>query len=145
MLIDGQVEFSDAQAVTATANSTNVIDMGLANQDAGTGQPLYIVVQVQAAMTDAGSDSTVAVTVVDDDNAALSSAATIQTIGTFAATSAVGTRLVAVLQPNAITQRYVGLAYTVANGNLTTGSFDAFLTTDVDLFQVYANGYTITG
>lgn len=144
MLMDKQVEFSDAQAVTATANSTNVIDLAQAAEDIGTGQEVYLVVQVQAAMTDVGSDSTVAVTIVDDDNAALSSPTTVQTVGTFAATSAAGTRFIARLQPEVFTQQYVGLVYTVAGGNLTTGSFDAFLTTDIDRFKAYPKGYTIS-
>ena len=144
MLVDGQLEFSDAQAVTATANSTNVIDLGLAGQDIGTGENLYVVVQVETAMTDAGSDSTVAVTLIDDDNAALSSAATVQTLGTFAAVSGAGTAIIARVQPGAITQRYVGLAFTVAGGDLTTGSFDAFLTMNIDKFKAYPKGYTIS-
>lgn len=105
---------------------------------------MYLVVQVQTAMTDGGSDSTVAVTLVDDDNAGLGSPATIQTIGTFAALSAVGSRFIVRLQPEVFTQQFVGLTYTVANGSLSTGSFDAFLTTDIDRFKVYAKGYTIS-
>ena len=47
MLIDTQNEFSDAQAVTATAISTNVIDLtlgqsGLTTIDIATGEPIYL-------------------------------------------------------------------------------------------------------
>lgn len=144
MLVDAQLELSDSQAVTASAVSTNSIDLGLAGLDVGAGKPLYFVIGCTVAMTDAGSDSTVTVTIVDDDNGALSSAATLQTIGTFAATSAAGTRLYGVLYPDVINQQYLGVNYAVANGNLTTGSFDAFVTTDIDQFVAYANGYTIS-
>lgn len=144
MIIDAQCELSDAQAVTATAVSENTMDLGFAGNNIGNGQPLYLCVSVAVAMTDSGSDSTVAVTLVDDDNAALSSAATVETIGTFAATSAAGTRLYAAINPEIINQRYLGVTYTVSGGNLTTGSFDAFITTDVDTFTAFASGYSVS-
>ena len=45
MLIDSRLEFSDAQAVTTTADSTNVIDLEVERQ-IGKGQPLFLVVLV---------------------------------------------------------------------------------------------------
>ena len=43
MLLDAQNLFSDAQAITATAASTNVIDTGSAKDDGkGAGVPLLI-------------------------------------------------------------------------------------------------------
>lgn len=143
MYLDAQNLFSDAQAVTASAASTNLIDFGSA-RDIGVGRELYIVVVVDVAMTDAGSDSTVTVTLETDDNAAFSSATAVQTIGTFAATTAAGSRLVARLQPDAGWEQYVRAYYTVANGDLTTGSFTAFLTTDIQAWTAYPIGYTVS-
>lgn len=48
MLVDKTLEFSDAQALTATGVSTNVIDLG-ADRDIGPGKPMYIVVTVEVA------------------------------------------------------------------------------------------------
>lgn len=144
MYLDSQLEFSDAQAVTASAASENIIDLGSAQVNAGVGEELYLVVQVQTAMTDVGSDSTVAVTLEGDDNEAFASATTVQTIGTFAATSAAGTKLVARLQPEAITERFLRIQYTVAGGDLTTGSFDAAIVHTAQLDDYFPIGYTVS-
>lgn len=95
-------------------------------------------------MTDASSDSTVAVTLETDDNSGFSSATTGMTIGTFAATSAAGTGFYVKLQPGTVDERYSRVYYTVANGNLTTGSFDAFLTNNIDQYTAYADNVTIS-
>jgi len=144
MILDAQNMFSDAQAVTATAVSTNAIDLKAASIDLGMGEDLYLVVNVDVAMTDSGSDSTIAVALVTDDNAALSTATAVQTIGTFAALSAIGSRLVAKIQPGLTLERYLGVSYTAANGSLTTGSFSAYLTKDIGVIKHYADNITIS-
>ena len=143
MYIDAHNLFSDAQAITADAASTNLIDLG-AIRNIGVGQPLYVVIVCDVAMTDASSNSTCTVTVETDDNASFSSATTAQTIGTFAALSAAGTRKVALIQPDAVNERYMRLKYTMANGDLSTGSFTAFLTQNIDAYTSYADGITIS-
>lgn len=146
MILDAQNLLSDAQAVTATAESTNVIDLGT-NRNVGTGEPIYVVCQVDTAFTDASSNSTVAVTVSGSDTlsgSALSSGSTLQTLGTFAALTAAGSRLVGRLQPDVMTKRYIALTYTVANGDLTTGAFTAFLTKDIQAYTSYADAITIS-
>jgi len=150
MYVDKQNEFSDAQAVTATAISTNVIDRisnesGLnALADIGSGQDVYLVVITQTAATDTGSDATLTVTLESDSTADLATSATVHyTTGAlaFAAFSPAGTMIVAVKIPKGEYERYVGVRYTVAAGPLTAGKFDAFLTTDVDSYRAYANNY----
>lgn len=144
MYVDAQLLFSDAQAVTAAAASTNIVDLGVA-RDLGTGQDLYVVVSVDTTMDDDGDDSTLEVKVQKDTVEGFGSAEDAQIIGTFAATSAAGTRLVAKLDPDKIDQRYIRLYYTPANGNLSAGAFTAFITTDVQAYTSYAAGYTISG
>lgn len=143
MLIDRQNRFSNAQAITATAGSTDIIDLGGAGRNIGVGEEMYLVVIVTTAFTDASSDSTVAVTLETDDNDTMSTPTTILTLGTFAALSAAGTRLVVRL-PVATYERYIGVRYTVAGGNLTTGAISAFLTKNIDAYTNYANNYTFT-
>jgi hypothetical protein len=145
MYVDSQLLFSDAQAVTASAASTNYIDLGIA-RSMGVGRVLYLVVLCVVAMTDSGSDSTINVDLETDDNTSFSSASVVQDLGTFAALSAVGTRLVAALQlePANAFERYARVYYTAANGNLTTGSFDAFICLDVAAWSAYAAGYTVS-
>lgn len=142
MIIDAYTRFSNAQAITSNAGSTNVVDLN-AVRDIAVGQPLYVVCQVTTAFTDSSSNSTVTVTVEDDNNSGFSSAATaLQTIGVFAALSAVGTQLIVPLQLGVITQRFIRLKYTLANGNLSAGAVSAFLTPDPQKWQAYAKGYS---
>lgn len=136
--------YSNAQAVTATAVSEDVIDHR-AIRNLGVGEkPLYVVVQVTTAMTDAGSDSTITVTIETDDSDTFGSATVSQTLGTFAALSAVGTRLTVAVAHGALNERYSRLRYTTANGNLTTGSFSAVLTADPQAWTAYADATTYT-
>lgn len=57
MFVDKTLEFSDGQALTATAVSTNVIDLG-ADLDIGVGQPVFLVVTVQVAPDATTGDET---------------------------------------------------------------------------------------
>lgn len=147
MRLDALNRFSDAQAVTAAAASTSQIDLGPGtSRNIGVGKPLYIVVCVDTAFTDSGSDSTLAVALqTSSDNASSDAYASVQTIGTFAALSAAGTRLVAMIQPDAVLERYIQLYYTPASGNLTAGAVTAFLTDNIDAFTAYPDNQTITG
>lgn len=143
MLIDRQFRFSSAQAITASAASTDLVDL-TAIRDLGPGTPLWVVVLCTVAMTDTGSNSTLAVTLETDTAAAFSSATTAQTIGTFAALSAAGTVFTVPLAPFSTDERFLRVYYTTANGDLSAGSFTAFITTDPHNVTQYANGYTIS-
>jgi hypothetical protein len=159
MILDSQLEFSDAQAVTATAISTNVYDLftegvgGAASGfspntrlDVGAGEPIWLIVSTAVTATDSGSDATLTVSLVTADNAALSTnAETVYTTSAlaFAAFATAGTRLVAVRLPAYNYRRYLGVNYTVAAGPLTAGAFDAFLVLDADFQKYYKSGITI--
>jgi hypothetical protein len=143
MYIDNFTRFSDSQAVTASAASTNLIDLRAAHQ-LSAGQPIYLVSVVTVAMTDAGSDSTITVILESDTTAAFGSPTTVQTLGTFAAVSAVGTRIVAPVMNFATAERFLRVTYTVANGNLTTGSFTTLVTLDPSLWVAYPDNITIS-
>lgn len=152
MYVDKQAEFSDAQAVTATAISTNVMDL-ISNssgknvlRDIGAGQDVYLVVITQTAATDTGSDATLTITLESDDNVGLSSPTVHFTSPAlaFATFSPANSVLVAVKLPVAQNyERYLGVRYTVANGPLLTGNFDAFLTTDVNTWRAYDRNYVV--
>ena len=150
MIIDRFNEFSNAQAVTSTALSTDIIDLGPTRssqrRDIGSGEELWLVVQTITAATDTGSDATLAVTLESADNEAISTNATVHfTTGAlaFAAFSPAGTFLVATRIPNALYRRYLAVRYTVASGPLTAGTFSAFLTHDIQQFRPYLNNAPI--
>lgn len=148
MLIDIQNQFSNAQAITASAASTNYIDLA-SIRNIGVGERLYIVFHVTTAFTDSGSDSTVTPSLQTDDNTAFSSAATARTYDTFAALTAANTYKYydletrdGMLQTGPY-ERYAQVFYTVANGNLTTGAISSFLVHDIAAWKAYAVGFTI--
>lgn len=138
MILDADLQFSDAQVVTSTAASSNLIDMG-AIRDVAVGQPLYVLISVETALTNTG---TVTITVESDDNASFSSATTQQTIGVLQ-TSAVGTKLIAPLYPADNSERYMRLKYTVS-GTVDTGKVDAFLSNAYEHVPHYADAVTIS-
>lgn len=139
MITDGQNYFSTAQAVTSTAISENLINLGSA-RDLGAGQPVWIVCQVTTAMTNTG---TVAVTVVNhDDEPTSGQGTTIMTLGTLAAASAIGDKLQAILPPCATDLQYLAVQYTVS-GSVDAGAVDCFLTSTPDNAKLYPDAVTI--
>lgn len=145
MLMDIQNQFSNAQAITATAVSTNYVDLG-AICNIGTGECLYLVLHITTAFTDASSDSTLTPSMEADNNTSFSSPATIRTFDVFAALTAVNTIRKYRLEPftdSGLFERYLQLRYTVANGNFTTAAISSFLVEDVQAWKAYAVGYTI--
>ena len=153
MIMDKFLEFSDAQAVTSTAISTNVVDLApLGNgvgtnttRSLGTGEPLYLVVRTVTAATDTGSDATLTVTLESSAAEALTSPTVHFSTGAlaFGAFSPAGSQIAIVDLPSGNYQRYLGVRFTVASGPLTAGTFDAFIVKDVQDYRSYAVGSTI--
>lgn len=144
MYVDSQLLFSDAQAVTAAAASTNIVDLS-AVRDIGTGGPLYVVVTVDVAMTDTGSNSTLTVALEGDSTSTITPDAT-QDLFVIPAVSAAGAVFYARLDPGAapLQYRYIQLKYTPNNGDLSAGSFTAFITHDIQKYVSYADAITIS-
>lgn len=149
MILDKFLEFSDAQAVTSTAISTNVVDLyplgGNASRDIGNGENIYLIVRTLAAATDVGSDATLTVTFESSNAEALSASTVHFSTGAlaFATFSPAGTELARFKLPGGNYLRYLGVRYTVANGPLTGGTFDAFIVKDDQAYRSYAVGSTI--
>lgn len=78
MYVDTLLELSDAQALTATGNTTNTIDLG-GDKDVGRGQTLYLVLSLDVAADGANADETYVFTLTTDDNTGFSSPTTIIT------------------------------------------------------------------
>lgn len=150
MYVDKQAEFSDNQAVTATAISTNVYDLfpvgnavnSNAVRDIGVGEDVYLVVQTDAAVTAAGA-ATVTVTLESSSTADLATTPTVHFSSPAFAIAAMGANktLMAFKLPAADYKRYIGVRYTVATGPLTAGSFSAFFAKDIQDFHAYTKGY----
>lgn len=144
-ILDANNEFSDAQAVTATAASDKTIDISTllnATTNLGAGEPIWLVVQTQTAATDASSDATLTVTLESADDKDLTTNAVVHASSgalAFADFSPAGSVLLAVPLPSDEYKAHLGVRYTVASGPLTAGKFDAFLTRDPQQWRAYAN------
>jgi hypothetical protein len=124
MILDKQNLFSDDQAVTTTAVSTNVIDLGVAG--ANKGEPIDILVQVTT--TFAGGTS-IQLGVGCDTVAAFSSETTLQTTAAIALASLVqGYQFTVSVIPTGV-ERFMRLTYTVV-GTMTAGNITAGLVLD---------------
>lgn len=154
MIMDKFLEFSDAQAVTATAISTNVVDLfPLGNdigtntvRDIGTGENIHLVVITHSNVTDTGSDATLNVTLESDSTENLATSPTVHfSTGAraFASYATAGTVIANVKLPAGDYERYLGVRFTVTNGPLTNGTFDAFLVKDAQAYRNYAVGSII--
>lgn len=133
MFIDKLLQVSDAQAVTASAASTNVIDFGQANPNVGLDDRSSMVITVDAAATAAG-DATVTFAVQDSaDNSTFADVAVSAAIGKAALTA--GFQHI-IPMPTKL-RRYCRVNYTVATGPLTAGAFSAQVVTGVQQNVAY--------
>lgn len=135
MIIDYENEFSSAQAVTATAASTNYIDFGH-TKDAAKGNPLMLEIVVDEACTASGS-ATVTFSLESDSSTTFTPDVSIPLTGAIGKATLVAGYVV---YRGAIPEgmlRYAQIRYTVATGPLTAGKFSARI---VEAFQSNQNG-----
>ena len=133
------------QAVTTTANSTNIVDLSQA-RDVGEGEDLYVQFTVGTAFT-AGGAATLTPTIVVSAADSLTTPTTIATAGTIAvATLVAGYSFAVRLNPliASLGLRYLGAIYTVATGPMTAGTITADIVTEIqDGKKFYASGFTV--
>ncbi|EMV0165545.1 hypothetical protein NUBL9661_17090 [Klebsiella pneumoniae] len=123
MLLDQQALFSAAQAITATAASTNVIDTG-SNKDVGKYGDIPLLIQVVEGFNNLTS---LTVTVQTDDNPAFSSAADVLSMTIPLASLVLGYKSPVITLPMKM-ERYIRLNYTVTGTAPTTGKVTAGIT-----------------
>ncbi|APC23008.1 hypothetical protein BME99_20795 [Pseudomonas protegens] len=145
MITDKLNTFSEAQDVTATAASTDVIDLGPlthgnTRRDIGAGEPIYLVVATLVAAAAAGAATTNIQLQTSDDNSAW---VTLFDSGPLAlANLNAGARPVQVAVPRGV-RRYLRVNYVIGTGPLTAGRFWAGLVKDVQDNIKYASGSVI--
>lgn len=129
-ILDIQNEFSDAQAVTASAASTNVIDLSSAKQLGAGGVPIYLEVRVNTTTDSTNDTATIDIALEGSNTEGSGYVQLLQSDQFTIAQSTAGTVLMrAPLPANATAYRYLRVYYTIGTQNLTAGKFDAFLTT----------------
>lgn len=129
MILDAQTMLSDAQALTATAVSTNTYDTQSATNEIGAGEGLGLVIFVGVAADATTADETYQFQLIQSANANLSSQDVIaQTDTSFVtrATLTAGRYIVIPIPAGAKTKRYLGARY-VLGGTTPTITVDAFI------------------
>lgn len=142
MILDSQLQFSDAQAFTATGDtaSTNVYDTGSA-ADIGVGEELYIYAKVKAAFTTSAGGTLQFVLQDSADNSSWADVQVLTPVTAVASLTANSTQVRARL-PIGL-RRYIRLAYRVATGVMTAGSVDSYLVFDVPANTANASGFSV--
>jgi len=132
MIFDQENLFSNAQAVTATAPSTNFIDLGATGKvvggtvsltrDIGKGEELPIRVQFVEAFNNLTS---ITIDLQTDDNPAFSSPKSVQSVVVPLANAGVGRVAAFDYIPVGTDERYMRLNYTVTGTAPSTGKITA--------------------
>ncbi|MBX5020419.1 Bbp16 family capsid cement protein [Rhizobium lentis] len=129
MIFDKQTMLSDAQAITATAASTNNIDLGPVKtgivRDIGKGKAIPLLVQVVEAFNNLTS---LTVELQTDDNSGFTSAKTVWSQVVVLADLKAGKVVIPEYIPRGTDERYVRLNYTVTGTAPTTGKITAGVT-----------------
>lgn len=142
MYIDNFLKLSDAQALTATADSTNVIDLSN-DRDIGKGEAMAFVVSVGVAADVADANETYSFQLETDDNASMTSS-TIVAGGAIAGASLTAGSIHAFPIATA-NERYLQGVYTLG-GTTPSVTVDTWVAplADVDQYVDYASGYTVS-
>ena len=129
MIFDKQTLLSDAQAITATAASTNVIDLGPIKtgivRDIGKGKPIQLLVQVVETFNTLTS-LTIALQVDDADT--FGSPKTVLSTVVALADLKAGKVVVPEFIPRGTDERFMRLLYTVTGTAPTLGKITAGVT-----------------
>ena len=139
MILDERNEFCDATALNTGGAGTyligDVMDLGSTGDDIGTGEPLYVVIQVTTAVTSGGS-ATVKFHVASDAGAAIAAdgSETIHssTNAIAKASLTAGATLIFPLPAagSVAYERYLGIEQVTATAALTAGAVNAFITNE---------------
>lgn len=148
MYIDALLLVSDAQALTATAVSTDSIDLGnvTPKREIGTGEAMGFAMAVDVAADFTTGDETYAFEPISSAAGALTSPTVIARYTRTNAQLTAGSVHFFPIPPGHPTQRFIGMNY-VLGGTTPTVTVTTWLTSHA-LFSIlaksYAKGYTIS-
>lgn len=145
MILDNDLVLSDAQAVTADAGSTNLIDLVITGRKIGAGEPMAIVLFVDVAADGTTTDETYQFELQTDDDVAFGSATELQAIDKTYAQLTLNSVHVFTLDPGWTFERYARVRFDVGGTTPTiTATIALMPLAAVRKFKTYANNYTIT-
>lgn len=145
MILDALLTVSDAQALTATALSTNTIDLGnpTVKNRIGTGEPMGFLVTLDVAADFTTTDETYSIQAISSAAANLSSPTVLSSVTLVAANRGVGAKIFVPIPKQTPQQRYIGLNY-VLGGTTPSATVTASLqpASMVEDQVIYAKGYS---
>lgn len=132
MIFDRTLLFSNAQAITADAASTDIIDLAATgtvygaaaalSRDLGKGQRIPLLVQIVESFDNLTS---IAIQVQTDDNSGFSSAKTVASETILLAAATAGKQFFLDYLPRGTDERYLRLYYDITGTTPTTGKITA--------------------
>jgi hypothetical protein len=128
MILDAFLRFDDGTtSITATGVSPDKIDLGIAGNNIGIGEPMGVYVTVTVAADNTTTDETYVVGVSVDDDPAFGSSTELASFSIPAGTAA-GTKYFLPIPPNEVASdsRYMALSYTLG-GTTPSVSLEAYL------------------
>lgn len=125
-ILDKFLQYSDKQAITVTAVSTNVVDAGATKnvaigRDLGAGTPLYLFINVSQTFTAAGAATLTATLQDSADNTTFADVASVGPLSLAQLTAGRGFNIGFPVP----TRRYTRINYTVGTGPMTAGVVSA--------------------
>lgn len=144
-ILDNDLVVSDAQALTATAGSTNIIDLNVTGRKIGAGEPIVFEVYIDVAADGTTTDETYTFGLQTDDDVAFGSATTLDTVTLTYAQMTLNSKHTLLFRPEFAGERYVRLYYTLGGTTPSVTLTAALqpLNTVVKKTE-YPNAYTIT-
>ena len=141
MYIDNNLKMSDAQALTATADSTDHINLG-SDRDIGKGEAMALVINVVVAADFTTGDETYLFQLESDSTAAMSSSTIVAGGSVLAADLIAGATIAFPI--GTINEQFLQGVYTLA-GNTPLVTIDAWISplSSVDQYVTYADNVTI--
>jgi hypothetical protein len=143
MYLDSQLKLSDSQALTATAVSTNVINLGTDNQLTG-GEPVALVVFIEVAADGTTTDETYNFELQTATDEAFTTPIVLCEATPGYAELTAGKKVV-LFGGGQENEQYVRVNY-VLGGTTPSVTVSAYLSpiSMIDFYKDYANGYTVT-
>lgn len=124
MILDKELLVSNSQGITASAASTNYIDLGGSSRDIGAGEPLAMAVFVDGTADSAGDSATLTIAIQQDDNTLFSDPTTLLQTQAYTQASLTSGRdpIVIPVPEGMISEQYLRLYYTVGSENFSGSS-----------------------
>lgn len=146
MIIDNFLLLWDAAALTATAVSTNTVDLGAAGLEKGTGEQMVLAVQVDVSADTASGNETYQFEIIQSANADLSSPDVLAYRAIDKASLVAGTIWYLPVPDGSITKRYIGARATLGGTTpsvTVTGFFQPKDMASLAVPNAHASGFSV--